>query len=374
MGFLPQRTGHGVGMHVGLVIYGALNGRSGGYRYDREIVRYLRARGDTVTVFSLPEVRYRRSLLHNLSADFRERLAAASVDVLLQDELNHPSLCWMNRRLQSRVSYPIVTIVHNLRSCLPVRWWKQKGYSCVERLYLKSVDACIYNSPATRHAVERLREEECPSVTALPSGRRFERHLPGRDIIHARAHEEGPLRLIFVGNVRPVKGLPTLIGALAQLPEAEWQLAVAGSLTADADHSRKVKEQVRRHGLMDHIHFHGFLKERELARQLSKAHVMVLPSQYEGYGMALVEAMGFGLPVIASTAGAGPEIVADGADGFLIAPHDEDALAARIRLLHAQRDRLADMGAAARDAYDRSPTWEDTGSIVRNFLTRLTAS
>lgn len=361
-------------MRVGLVIYGPLDGRSGGYRYDREIARHLRAQGDTVTLYSLSEVNYGRSLLHNIDDDLFERLASASIDVLLQDELNHPSLFWLNRRLQSRVSYPIVTIVHNLRSCVPDRWWKQKGYSCLEWLYLKSVDACIYNSRATRRAVETLRGEECPSVTALPSGRRFERHLPSREVIRARAHKEGPLRLVFVGNVRPVKGLPVLIGALTQLPGADWQLDVAGSLTADADHSRTVEEQACRHGIRDRIRFHGFLEEGELARKLSRAHALVLPSWYEGYGMALVEAMGFGLPVIASTAGAGPEVVADGRDGFLVEPGDKDTLAARIKLFHAQRDRLARMGVAARDAYERSPTWEDTGSLVRDFLTRFISS
>src|SRR5512143_3227650 len=102
-------------MRVGLVIYGSLETLSGGYLYDRQLVEYLRGCGDTVDVISLPRGNYARHLADNLSHNPWRRLQS-SFDVLLQDELSHPSLLRLNRQLHGRVAYPIISIVHHLRS------------------------------------------------------------------------------------------------------------------------------------------------------------------------------------------------------------------------------------------------------------------
>ena len=102
-------------MHVGLLIYGSLDTVSGGFIYDRNLVRYLREAGDRVDVISLPWRRYGLSLLDNLNAGLRRRLTQAAFDVLLEDELVHPSCFWLNQRLRPRLSYPVVAIVHHLR-------------------------------------------------------------------------------------------------------------------------------------------------------------------------------------------------------------------------------------------------------------------
>ena len=101
-------------MRIGLVIYGSLDTLSGGYLYDRMLVEHLRRQGDEVEIFSLPWRDYARHLTDNLSTGLLRRLQGSRLDVLLQDELNHPSLFWLNRRLH--VNYPIVSIVHHLRS------------------------------------------------------------------------------------------------------------------------------------------------------------------------------------------------------------------------------------------------------------------
>ena len=102
-------------MKIGLLIYGSLDTISGGYLYDRMLVEHLRAGGDEVEVVSLPWVGYGRALLQNFSHSLRQRLANADFDLLLQDELNHPSLFWLNWRLKRQVHYPLVSIVHHLR-------------------------------------------------------------------------------------------------------------------------------------------------------------------------------------------------------------------------------------------------------------------
>ena len=89
-------------MKIGLVIYGDLETLTGGYLYDRMLVEFLRSRGDVVQIFSLPWRNYGRHLFDNLSQRLVRPVSEAQLDILLEDELNHPSLFRLNRRLKER--------------------------------------------------------------------------------------------------------------------------------------------------------------------------------------------------------------------------------------------------------------------------------
>src|SRR5262249_24870651 len=84
-------------MHVGLLIYGDLETLTGGYLYYRKLVAYLKEKGVEGEVISLPWRNYVRHLGDNFSRRLLHRLAAVKFDILIQDELNHPSLFLMNR-------------------------------------------------------------------------------------------------------------------------------------------------------------------------------------------------------------------------------------------------------------------------------------
>ncbi len=127
-------------MRIGLIIYGSLDRFSGGYIYDRMLVKYLRGHKDDVEIVSLPEKSYMHHLQDNFSARLLHRLEDLNCELLLQDELNHPSLFMLNRRLREKVSYPIVSIVHHLRCCEENSPLINPVYRLVERQYLSSLD------------------------------------------------------------------------------------------------------------------------------------------------------------------------------------------------------------------------------------------
>ena len=91
-------------MKIGLVICGNLDVISGGYLYDRMLCRYLQESGEWVEVFSLPRQKYVLNLKDNLSKSFYQKLHCSKLDILLQDELNHPSLFLLNQRLKKSLS------------------------------------------------------------------------------------------------------------------------------------------------------------------------------------------------------------------------------------------------------------------------------
>ncbi len=354
-------------MRLGLLIYGSLDTITGGFLYDRMLVQHLRGQGDRVEIISLPWRSYGLGLLDNLSLRLLAQLGRAPIDLLLQDELAHPSLFRLNWHLRRRISYPLVAMVHHLRSQEARPAWQNRLYRWVERQYLASVDALVFNSLTTKTDVERLVGRKRPGVVAYPGGD----GLPGtvtREQIAARATAPGPLEIIFVANLIPRKELHTLLAALARLPQDDWRLTVAGSLTLNETYVRAIRRQIQETGLSGRVALLGALSQEELARRLAQSHLLAVPSSYEGFGIVYLEGMRFGLPAIASSAGAAHEIISHGRDGFLVPPGDPGALSRCIRSLAQDRPRLATMGLAAYRRVARHPTWEESAALIRQFL------
>jgi glycosyltransferase involved in cell wall biosynthesis len=360
-------------MRIGLLIYGSLVNQSGGYLYDRMLVEHLEAAGDQVEVISLAEGNYLRHLGDNLSRSLRKQLGELEVDLLLQDELNHPSLFQINYSLRKKISYSIVSIVHHLRSSESHPGWQSPIYRWVERRYLESVEAFIFNSQTTQSVVENMLAHQVPGIVAYPAGDRLAADLTLEEIV-SRARQPGPLRLLFLGNVIPRKGLDLLLSSLARVPRDQWSLDVVGSLEMDPFYARSVKRLVKRYGFDNQVKFYGFMGKEDLRRVMSDSQVLVVPSEYEGFGIAYLEGMGFGLPAIATTGGGAGEIISHGDDGYLIPTGDQDQLVYHLNLIIGDRMLLARMSSAAREKYLQHPSWEQTTRKIRSFLMELRQS
>lgn len=353
-------------MQIGLVIYGSLETISGGYLYDRTLVDYLRRQGDTVQVVSLPWRGYLRHLMDNFSLKLERRLQELPVQLWVQDELNHPSLFRLNRRLRRRHAPPLISIVHHLRSQELHPGWLKRFYRSVEVSYLRSVQGFIFNSQHTRQTVAREVSPLPPHVVALPGGDRFAPQIEPSEV-QRRCREAGPLRLLFLGNVIPRKGLHTLLQAMKRLPAADYRLTVVGSLDFNPGYAHRIRQLTSQLGLQAQVTFRGALADAELPGLLRSHQALVVPSQLEGFGIVYLEAMGFGLPAIAGKEGAASEIITDGENGYLVPPEEVAALADRLQQL-ADRERLLALSLGALQRYRAGPTWEESCCRIRRFL------
>ncbi len=344
-------------MKIGLVIYGSLDTLSGGYMYDRRLVEYLRARGDEVEIISLPWRNYAAHLSDNLSFKLPQNL-----DILIQDELNHPSLIGVNR---GKHPYPIISLVHHLR-CSELRpKWQNTLYRIIEKKYLQSVDGFIFNSQTTKHVVNSLIGNDKPDVVAHPPTDGF-----GDAISESEIEERGKkkeLHILFLGNVMGRKGLHTLLEVVKGL-KSKVIVDVVGSLTSEPEYAKQMQEYIAQNDLSSFVFLHGSLNNQPLIDKLTNAHVLVVPSSYEGFGIVYLEGMGFGLPAIGTTAGAAGEVIRDGVDGFLIQPGDSHSLATKLQLINERRDVLLQMSLAARSRYLAQPKWNQTANQIREFL------
>ena len=351
-------------MKIGLIIYGSLDTMSGGYLYDRKLIESLSKRGDQVEIISLPWRNYAAHLMDN----FHFRLPRGFA-LIIEDELNHPSLLKANGQEHS---YPVVSLIHNLHSLEPRSAWQNALYRVVERSYLNSVDGIIFNSNTTCDAVQALIGDQKPFIVANPPTDRFGSHL-NENLIRTRANESNPLRLLFLGNVIPLKGLHVLLNAL-RYSAFDFRLDIVGSLTVDPTYARKMQEKVSAYGVSSKVFFHGILDNEPLIDRLEFAQVMVMPSSYEGFGIAYLEGMGFGLPAIGTTSGAASEFIMNGMNGYLIPPENSAVLAERLTTLANDRELLARMSINVLKRYQGQPTWEETADCIRDFLLDVIAS
>ena len=167
--------------------------------------------------------------------------------------------------------------------------------------------------------------------------------------------------LLFVGRTEDrKKGIGTLLQALALLPEHVTLKIVDGRIPDQG----LVPTLIRRYGLERRVVLQKrWLELEELIGEYSTARIAVVPSFFEGFGFPASEAMACGLPVVASAAGALPEVVGpDGHAGRLVPPRDPEAMAAAIAELLADPARLARMGRNARARVQHTFRWRDAAA------------
>ena len=173
---------------------------------------------------------------------------------------------------------------------------------------------------------------------------------------------DGPPYLLFVGALQPRKDPLVAIEALS-LASGGLRLQLVGPDKGAAADARRA---VARLGLNGRVEFTGHLEKSELAALYRGAEALVFPSRYEGFGLPVLEAMASGTPVVATSAGAIPEVAGDAA--VLVSPGDPVALAGGIERALADRDRLVRAGLERARLFSWTETARRTLAVYRELL------
>jgi glycosyltransferase involved in cell wall biosynthesis len=147
--------------------------------------------------------------------------------------------------------------------------------------------------------------------------------------------------------------------AMALLKDLKLHLHITGAFNADNSYCRKLLRFINRRGIADRVTFHGYIERQSLIDLYRRSSIFVLPSLSEGYGIAMAEALYFGLPVIASNVAAIPEMITDPVNGLLVTPKDSKALAAAIRKLAGDPELRLRMAQANTRKALQLPGWSD---------------
>jgi glycosyltransferase involved in cell wall biosynthesis len=327
-------------MRIAWIVYGELDQPTGGYIYDRLVVEGLRARGDEVVVVD-PRPSGR---------------SCEPTDVFVGDALCVREI----GPLFERAVEPAlrVLLVHHLPSW-EVERSDRESMRRHEARALAASDHAVATGALTR---ERLLGES--------SGLPVEVVAPGADRLPrvARSSESGramPVELLFVGSLVARKRVMLLLDALESLPDPP-RLTLLGDRDRDPAYARAVRERIDASACLRRcVTVVGAAGDDVLARSLSCADALVLPSSLEGYGMVLTEALHAGVPVIAARPAAAAAAIVDHP---AVRVFDEGADLAEVlrRFVHEPgwRESLRAHAVAA-----SLPTWTDAIDAFRRVLT-----
>jgi glycosyltransferase involved in cell wall biosynthesis len=328
---------------------------TGGYTYDRRIITELPALGWRTNVvelddgFPYPTPDARATACARLSA-----LAPGHPVVI--DGLAFGVLPDAAETL--RASHPLVALVHHPLAL-------ESGLSATQFASLRASERAALGYArhvvATSATVARLLVQEY----GVPS-RRVSVVEPGTDRVSAFPRHRGDVvSLLAIGSVIPRKGYDVLVAALARVMHLPWRLVIAGDCGRSPQTVRQVKADIARLGVAERITLLGAVACDEVAPLYASAHLFVLPSRFEGYGMAYAEAIAHGLPVVGTTAGAIPQTVPPGA-GVLVPPDDVEALAATLQQLISKPEERERLAAGARAAV--FPSWKEQAALFARIL------
>jgi glycosyltransferase involved in cell wall biosynthesis len=340
---------------VVFAVPGDLATPTGGYTYDRRIITELASLGWRIEVKNLGDG-FPHPTADTRAAACAWLLALRPGRPIVIDGLAFGALPDAAKALSA--GHSLVALVHHPLAL-------ETGLSAADSAHLRASErsALMYarHVIATSASTARLLTVDY----GVPSNR-LSVVKPGTDRAAARSRKrEGAIALLAVGAVVPRKGYDVLVAALAKLKHLSWELVIAGDSGRSPETFRRLQADIADLGLTNRIVLLGAVASEQLASLYVASDLFVLPSRFEGYGMAYAEAIAHGVPVVGTKAGAIPETVPADA-GVLLPPDDVEALAVTLQRLienPAEREYLA---AGARAA--GFPSWGEQGGLFARVL------
>lgn len=169
-------------------------------------------------------------------------------------------------------------------------------------------------------------------------------HSPSPD--SSKNARERRFNIFYMGRLEKVKGLDTLLSAFQLLyrKHKECRLIIAGN----GQYGNKLQELAMDPGIAGAVSFVGFINKEDKEKYFKTTDIFVLPSAYfETFGMVILEAMCFKVPVVASRIGGIPEVVDDGETGVLFESGNKDDLFQKIEALYMDKQKREKLAKAA---------------------------
>lgn len=340
-------------------IPGDLSLPTGGYGYDRRLLREWREMGVAARHLPLPG-----SFPNPGEADLAETgraiLSQPYDSVLLIDGLAYGAF---PEGIAAGLAGRVVALVHHplgLETGLsPVQ---ATEFVRRETAALRCAAAVVVTSETTKRLLVADFAVPAEKITVAE---------PGVDPAERAVGSRGDtVELLAVGSLVPRKGYDVLIAALAGLADKPWRLAVVGADDRAPATTAALKAQIAAAGLSERIRLAGAFGQAELDAAYAKADLFVMPSLFEGYGMVLTEALARGLPILCTTGGAAAQTAPDEA-ALKVPPGDVAALRAGLSRLLDDADERRRRADAAWQAANTLPRWRGTATIVAEVCAKV---
>ncbi|WP_372618692.1 glycosyltransferase family 4 protein [Falsiroseomonas sp.] len=344
-------------MRVALLVPGPFDTISGGYIYDRRLVGGLRALGHGVEVVELPG----RHPLPDDAATEGARAALAAVPEgtrIVVDGLGLPAFAPLAEDLAARGA---IGLIHHPTALEhgnpgPVRDALREA----ERALFPRLARLVATSPLTARRLAPEFEVDPARIGVVEPGTDPAPRSPGSGGVGCA--------ILALGSLIPRKGHDVLLRALATLFDLDWTLTIAGG-ARDPVYAHGLSALAEELGIAQRVTFAGEVDGAALEALWQRTDVFALASHWEGYGMAVAEALARGLPVAVASGGALAELVPVEA-GVVSPPGDVVSLGKAMRRVVFDTELRAGMAEAAWSAGQKLPRWEDRAAAFVAELER----
>lgn len=265
---------------------------------------------------------------------------------------------------------PVLMTVFHLTFPLTTRKGFKRWLQCsFEKAFIRCATHIVTISQSTRSAIlDILKSGEKESVHIEIVHPGLNKPNQGQRVIEKR-DRAGILRMVTVGSCDdPRKGLDILLIALGSIIEVNFHLSIVGGYSDDNSFHKYLLELVDRYKLNGSVEFLGRISNESLVDVLCQSDLFVFPSLWEGYGIALAEAMSYGLPIISTDTGAIPELVINGKNGILVPPGDTSALAKAILLLTSNQSLRITFGRNNFVDSHKFKDWREVGQLLADHV------
>lgn len=298
-------------------------------------------RPEMTGIFKKLGIKVRTAPLHgHLSAIAPLIIASTLINqkgpVVIHAHKNEDAIIALKTRtlLSSRPDIRVVMTVHLIEQA--------SSHPAVEKVY-RNIDAIIFVSNKAEETFLSSHPVIDRKKIKVIHNSVYEDKIPE---VADDMNKDGHVRMLYIGRIVPEKGIDTLIEAMTALPAT--LLMICG--TGPDDYISSLKDLAERLGVDKRMKWVGF--SHEVEKYIGRAEIGVVPSRWkEPFGLVILEFMSHQIPVVSTNNGAQPEIITDGADGFLVPPDNPGALAAAIRRLSDNPSLRKKMGEAARKTF-----------------------
>lgn len=335
-------------------IPGDLNTLTGGYAYDRRLLAELHALGYALQ--HLPLSRQFPQPDSQTLADTAQQFAQLpDGSLVIVDGLAFGVMENIAEREQERLK--IVALCHHplmLEAGLSDEQAQQLFIS--EQRALNAAHAVIVTSAITGNILNEQFSIPAAKITIAE---------PGTDQQEFALCKGTPPVLLTLATLTRRKAHDVLIDTLANIQHLPWNARFVGGMQFDPQWVAHLQHKVAVAGLQERIAFVGNVADT--GSEYAAADIFVLPSLFEGYGMAFAEALSFGLPIVAARAGAVPSVVPDTA-GILVQPDNAAALGDALHRLLSTPALRQELQAGAQAAAQSLPSWRDSANKVAALI------